>query len=309
MRIGVVMDAIENINTKKDSTFALLLEAMARHYEIYYFEQQDLLLRNAEAYGHARKLTVQDNTHDWYQWHGAQTIALATLNIIFMRKDPPFNAEYIYSTYILEQAERQGVRIVNKPQGLRDANEKLFTAWFPSCTPAFVVTRDRAILREFCLQYQEIILKPLDAMGGSSIFRVKFDDVNANVIYEMMTQGGMRTVMAQQFIPAIKQGDKRIILIDGKAFPHALVRIPAAGDWRGNLAVGAQGKVMPLTTRDLAICEQVGPVLRQHGLSLVGIDVIGDYLTEINVTSPTGIRELDHATNANISGLLFDTIC
>jgi glutathione synthase len=307
-KLGVVMDPIGSINYKKDSTLAMLLEATQRGWAIYYFEQKDLFLRDGAAFGKSKLLNVFADKNKWFQFGAEQDIPLASLDLILMRKDPPFDREYIYTTYILEQAARKGSLVMNNPQSLRDANEKLFTAWFPDCCPPTLVTRSYALLREFFLEHQDIICKPLDAMGGASIFHLKPNDPNASVVFETLTARETQFMMAQRFIPEITAGDKRILLINGEPIPFALARIPGQGDWRGNLAAGARGVAQPLTTRDRWICEQVGPTLREKGLYFVGIDVIGDFLTEINVTSPTCIRELDEQCQLNISAVLFDCL-
>ena len=307
-RLGVVMDPIETIHYKKDSTLAMLWEAEARGWEIYYFEQGNLFLRDAIPYGHARQLNVFRDPVKWYTFLGEKTMPLADLDVILMRKDPPFNEEYIYTTYILEHAEQLGVLVVNRARSLRDCNEKLFAATFPQCMPPTMVTQSIKLLTEFINEHKDIVCKPLNSMGGTSVFRVKENDVNANVIFDTLTNEGTCYIMAQKFIPDIKSGDKRILMVNGGPVLHSLARIPQGDDWRGNLAVGAKGVVQPLTERDRFICAQVGPVLRERGLYFVGLDVIGDYLTEVNVTSPTCIRELDEQTGSNISGLLFDVI-
>ena len=307
-KIGVVMDPIGSIHYKKDSTLAMLLEAATRGWTIYYFEQKDLFLRDGRALGKSRLLTVYADPARWFQFGASQDVALADLDLILMRKDPPFDREYIYTTYILEQAEQQGAFVMNKPQALRDANEKLFTAWFPACCPPTLVTRSMGLLREFFHEHQDIICKPLDGMGGTSIFHLLPGDPNASVVFETLTARETQYMMAQRFIPDIVAGDKRILLIDGEPVPFALARIPGKGEWRGNLAVGAQGVAQPLTARDRWICEQVGPTLRQKGLYFVGLDVIGDFLTEINVTSPTCIRELDEQCQLNIAATLLDCL-
>ena len=306
--LGVVMDPIGSISYKKDSTLAMLLEATQRGWTIYYFEQKDLFLRDGIAYGKSKLLNVFADDTQWFEFQTEQELPLASLQLILMRKDPPFDREYIYTTYILEQAEYQGVLVMNKPQSLRDANEKLFTTWFPACCPPTMVTRRQALLRDFFNEHKDIICKPLDAMGGASVFHLQPGDPNASVVFEMLTQHETRYMMAQRFIPEITAGDKRILLIDGEAVPFALARMPSANDWRGNLAAGARGRAQALTPRDRWICEQVGPVLRRKGLYFVGIDVIGNFLTEINVTSPTCIRELDEQCHLNISGQLFDCL-
>jgi glutathione synthase len=307
-RLGVVMDPIQQIHIEKDSTFALLLEAQRRGWEIYYFEPADLFLQQGVAYGRARHLTVKDDPQNGYQFKKEHTFPLAELATILMRKDPPFDVEYIYITYLLEFAELQGTLVVNKPQALRDANEKIFAARFPECCPETLVTREQKLLRDFITQHHQAVLKPLHSMGGGSIFLLGENDPNINVVIETLTGGGTHYIMAQRFIPEISQGDKRILLIDGEPIPYALARIPAAGEIRGNLAAGGRGVGVPLTERDYWICQQVGPTLRAMGLLFVGLDVIGDYLTEINVTSPTCIRQLDAQFNLNISANVFDSI-
>ncbi len=302
------MDPIGSITIKKDSTFAMLLEAQARGWPIHYMEQQSLFMRDGRSFAHMRPLKVEDNPEQWYELSDEITEPLARLDVILMRKDPPFDMDYINTTYLLELAETEDVLVVNKPQSLRDANEKLFTAWFPQCTPPTLVTAEPRGLREFLIEQTDIILKPLDAMGGASIFRLQQGDPNTNVVIETLTGHGRRLIMAQRFIPEINEGDRRILLIDGSPIDYALARIPAEGETRGNLAVGGQGIGVPLNDRDRWICEQVGPTLRDKGLLFTGIDVIGDYLTEINVTSPTCIRELDAIFKLNISAVLLDTI-
>ncbi len=308
LRIGVVMDAIESITPKKDSSLAMLLEATRRGAEIHYLQQADLKLLAGEALGNSRILNVRDDLSDWFTLGSEQEIRLGELDVILMRKDPPFDMEYIYSTYILERAELAGAMIVNRPQSLRDMNEKAYIAWFAECAPLTMVTRSMSEMRAFLLEHGRIVVKPLDGMGGKSIFVVVAGDNNANVIFETLTDNGNRYAMAQVFIPEISEGDKRILLIDGDPIPYALARIPTADDNRGNLVMGAVGKGLELSERDRWICARVGPVLRERGVIFAGIDVIGDYMTEINVTSPTGIRELDTAFDLNIAGTLFDAI-
>lgn len=292
-RLGVVMDPIATINVKKDTTFAILLAAQARGWTIDYFEPSDLYLVDGRACGRARPLTVRDDRRDWYTLGEAQDGPLAGLDVLLMRKDPPYDLEYLYTTLLLERAEVDGVRVVNRPQSLRDCNEKLFTAWFPQCCPPTLVTRDMLRMRAFVAEHGDAILKPLDGMGGAGIFRVRAGDANLNVITETLTERGRRTALAQRFIPEISAGDKRILMIDGEPVPYALARIPADGETRGNLAAGGRGVGQPLGERDRWICAQVGPELRRRGLRFVGLDVIGDWLTEINVTSPTCAREID----------------
>jgi glutathione synthase len=302
------MDPISAINIKKDSSFAMLLAAQAKGWSLYYMEQQDLFLHQGVVSAEMKPLRVFQNADKWFELEESQTRPLTDLDAILMRKDPPFDMEYIYSTYLLEQAKAGGVLIVNNPQSLRDANEKLYTAWFPQCCPPTLVSRKKHLIREFYQQHQDIILKPLDGMGGASIFRVKHDDPNFSVIIETLTDHGRKSVMAQKFIPEIIDGDKRILMINGEPVPYALARIPAEGETRGNLAAGGRAEGRPLTERDRWICQQVGPTLREKGLLFVGLDVIGDYLTEINVTSPTCIRELDSQFNLNIAAELMDCI-
>ncbi|MBL4638174.1 MAG: glutathione synthase [Proteobacteria bacterium] len=307
-KIGIVMDPISAITIKKDSSFAMLLAAQAKGWSLFYMEQQDLFLHKGTVSAEMRALTVEDNADNWFELGDTQTLALTELDAILMRKDPPFDMEYIYSTYLLEQAQAAGVLVVNHPQSLRDANEKLYTAWFPQCCPPTLVTRQSHLIRNFQQEHGDIILKPLDGMGGASIFRVKLDDPNTSVIIETLTEYGQKSVMAQKFIPEIVDGDKRILMINGEPVPYALARIPAKGETRGNLAAGGTAKGQPLTEHDRWICEQVGPALREKGLLFVGLDVIGNYLTEINVTSPTCIRELDKQFNLNIAGDLMNSI-
>lgn len=308
IRLGVIMDPIANISFAKDSTLAMLLAAQELGWELYYMEQKDLYLSSSKAYGKMQRLCVYHNPQHWFELKDETDTPLAFLDVILMRKDPPFDNEFVYSTYLLEQAERDGVLVVNKPQSLRDCNEKLFATLFPQCTPATLVSRRSDILQEFARQHRDTILKPLDGMGGSSIFRHREGDPNLSVILETLTNHGQQQIMAQQYIPAISQGDKRILMIDGEPVPYCLARIPAVGETRGNLAAGGRGEARPLSERDFWIAEQVGPELRKRGLLFVGLDVIGDYLTEINVTSPTCIREIDAAYQTNIGGKLMAKI-
>jgi len=308
LRVGMVMDPIASITPKKDSTLAMLLECERRGAEVHYLLQDDLKLSDGRALGHSRILSVRDDNDDWYSLGLAQEIALGELDVILMRKDPPFDMEYIYTSYILERAEHAGALVVNKPRALRDMNEKAYIAWFADCAPTTLITRSMDELRAFLADSGAIVVKPLDGMGGKSIFVVTSGDNNANVIFETLTDNGSRFAMAQIFIPEISEGDKRILLIDGKAVPYALARIPPADDHRGNLVMGATGKAIELGERDRWIADRVGAVLRANGVVFAGIDVIGDYLTEVNVTSPTGIRELDQAYGLNIAGTLFDAI-
>jgi glutathione synthase len=307
-RVGVVMDPIESITPKKDSTLAMLLEASKRGAEIHYMVQGDLRLEAGRALARTRLLEVFDDPGRWFELGDAQEIALGDLDFVLMRKDPPFDMEYIYTSYILERAELAGALVVNRPQALRDMNEKAYTAWFPDCAPLSLITRSMSDIRAFLEQHARIVVKPLDGMGGRSVFVIVAGDKNANVIIETITDNGRQFAVAQVFVPEISAGDKRILLVDGEPVPYALARVPTAQDYRGNLVMGAQGKGQPLSERDRFICSRVGPVLKEHGVLFAGIDVIGDWLTEINVTSPTGIRELDRQYGLNIAGLLFDAI-
>lgn len=308
IKLGIVMDPIKDINIKKDSSFAMLLAAQSRGYELFYMEMQDLALLQGEAWAKMRPLKVQEDPTDWYQLGEATDTPLKELDVILMRKDPPFDTEYIYATYMLERAEEAGVLIVNKPQSLRDANEKLFTAWFSQFTPTTLVSRDPQRLRAFHAQHGDVILKPLDGMGGTSIFRVKQDDPNLGVIIETLTDYGQNYAMAQVFIPEITKGDKRILVIDGEPVPYCLARIPKKGETRGNLAAGGSGVAQPLSESDWAIARALGPELKKRGLIFVGLDVIGDKLTEINVTSPTCIKEIEAAFDVNITVMLMNAI-
>ena len=307
-RLGIVMDPIESIAPKKDSSLAMLLEAERRGFELHYMQQRDLRVIDGHAHATTRLLEVADDTENWFREGSAHDLPLSELDVILMRKDPPFDMEYIYTTYILERAEVAGTLIVNRPQALRDMNEKAYTAWFAGCAPATLITRSMAQMKDFLGEHEKIVVKPLDGMGGKSIFVLTRGDNNANVILETLTDYGSRFAMAQTFIPEISEGDKRILLIDGEPIPYALARVPAADDYRGNLVMGATGEGRELSARDREICEKLGPVLREKGVIFCGIDVIGDFLTEINSTSPTGIRELDRLFDLNIAGVLFDAI-
>ena len=306
--LGVVMDPIASINFEKDTTLALLLAAQKHGYEIFYMEQADLYLDNSEPYAKMGRLKVYDHPEKWFDLEKSSPQHLSQLDVILMRKDPPFDSEFIYSTYILEAAERLGTLIVNRPQSLRDCNEKVFATHFPQCTPPLIVSRDQALLSAFLEDHEEVVYKPLDGMGGTSIFRVKRGDQNLNVILETLTADGKSTIMAQKYLPEITSGDKRILVVDGVVIPYCLARIPPKGEFRGNLAVGGTGLVKPLSERDLWIAEQVSPVLKEKGLIFVGLDVIGDYLTEINVTSPTCVREIDKLHNTAIGETLMEAI-
>jgi glutathione synthase len=308
IKLGIVMDPISAINIKKDSSFAMLLQAQSRGYQLHYMEMADLYLLEGQARARTRLLQVEQNPARWYEFQGEQDIALGDLDVILMRKDPPFDTEFIYATYILERAEDAGALIVNKPQSLRDANEKLYTSWFAEHTPKTLVSRDAARLKAFYQAEGDVILKPLDGMGGASIFRLKPQDPNVSVILETLTAHGTMYAMAQRYIPQIADGDKRVLVVNGEPVPYCLARIPASGETRGNLAAGGRGEARPLSDSDWAIARAVGPVLKAKGLIFVGLDIIGDKLTEINVTSPTCIREIEAAFAVSITGMLFDQI-
>ena len=307
------MDPLASINIKKDSSFAMMLAAQKIGWQIHTIYQSDLYTDNDKPMAHSRVTRVEDNPEHWFDFVSEQDIDLASLDVIIMRKDPPFDIEYIASTYILQLAEQLGTLVVNRPASLRDNNEKMFITRFPQCCTPFMVSRSKARLRDFVFQrYQEaqqdVILKPLDGMGGASIYRVNPEDPNLSVILETVSEHESRMVMAQQFIPEITDGDKRVLLIDSEAVPYALARVPAPGETRGNLAAGGSGIGMELSERDRWICQQVGPVLKQQGILFAGIDIIGDYLTEINITSPTCIRELDQIYSLDIAGDLMRCI-
>lgn len=307
-KLGIVMDPIGSIAPAKDSSLAMLLEAARRDFDLVYFEQRDLWLRRGEACGSGRPLEVFDDPEHWFELGDPGPMALGDLDVILMRKDPPFDMEYIYTTYLLERAELAGALVVNRPQALRDMNEKVFTAWFPELAPDTLVTRSMAAMRSFVSEHGTAVVKPLDGMGGRSIFVVRQGDNNANVIFETLTDSGRRFAMAQRFVPEITTGDKRILLVAGEPVSAALARIPSADDNRGNLVMGATAEGRELTERDLEICRQLGPRLLDHGVLFCGIDVIGDYLTEINSTSPTGIREIAKLCGVDAAERLFDAI-
>lgn len=308
VRLGIVMDPIEDIHFKKDSSLVMLLAAQARGWQIEYMELQDMYLDGGRAMACTRELSVRMDPENWYSFGASQERALGDLDVILMRKDPPVDREFLVTTYILEAAEQQGAFVVNPAATLRDCNEKLFATQFEDLTPPVLVSRSPDRFREFYARHGDIIMKPVDGMGGQSIFRVKENDFNLGVIIETLTGYGTRQAMAQKYIPEISQGDKRILMIDGEPVPYALARIPSKGENRGNLAAGGRGEGRELTVRDREICERVAPVIKDKGLVFVGLDVIGDYLTEINVTSPTCIRELDAAFGTDIAGLLMDAV-
>ncbi len=308
MKLGIVMDPIAGIKTAKDSSFAMLLAAQARDWEVHYMEMPDLYLRDSEARATMRPLAVRDDPADWYTLGDPDDVALDALDIILMRKDPPFDSQYLLATYILEQAERNGTLVMNRPHALRSANEKLFTLHVPQCIPPTIVTQHGQRIREFLDEHEDIIVKPPDGMGGHSVFRLRQGDPNTGVILETVTARNTRFAIAQTYLPAITDGDKRILVIDGEPVPYALARIPSGSDARANLAAGGSGKGVDLTERDAWICEQVRPLLKEYGIYFAGLDVIGDVLTEINVTSPTCIRELDRIYDLDIAGDLLERL-
>ncbi len=308
VKLGVVMDPIANITYKKDTSLAMLWAAQDRGWELHYMEQGDLYLRDGEARARMTPLEVFRDPARWYEAGETEDRPLADLDVILMRKDPPFDNEFIYTTYILEFAERQGTLVVNRCQGLRDSNEKVFATEFPQCCPPVLVSRDMQRLKAFHAEHGDVIFKPLDGMGGSNIFRVQPGDPNLSVILESLTGHGKQTVMGQKFIPAITEGDKRVLVVGGEVIPYCLARVPLVGETRGNLAAGGSGRPQPLSDRDRWIAEQVAPVLLQRGIIFAGLDIIGDYLTEINVTSPTCVREIDAGYGTDIAGSLMDCI-
>ncbi len=308
MKLGVIMDPIAGINIKKDSTFAMLLAAQHRGWELHYMEQNDLYIHENKVRATTQILSVKDDPASWYSFGKQCDIELPDLDAVLMRKDPPFDIEYIYTTYILQFAQAEGLLVINDPRGLRDVNEKMFINTFPNCIAPTLVTRNKTHLTEFVSQHKQAVFKPLEGMGGKSVFKINHEDPNTNVIIETLTHEQTRFVMAQKYIPEIKDGDKRILLINGEPVDYALARIPMSGETRGNLAAGGTGKGVELSDRDRWICQQVGPTLRDMGLLFVGLDVIGDYLTEVNVTSPTCIRELDAIYGINIGDQLMALI-
>jgi glutathione synthase len=308
LNIGVVMDPIADIKPYKDSTFAMMLEAQRRGHGLWYMESEDMEVREGVAVARMSTVEVRDNDDDWFTLGESIEKPLQDLSILLMRRDPPFNMDYVYITYMLDLAEAAGVLVVNRPQALRDANEKMFITRFPQCCVPMVISRQSAEIRKFVMETGLSVVKPLDGMGGESIFQVRPDDPNLNVILETITKNDTELVMAQNYIPEITQGDKRILVVDGEPVPYALARIPSEDDFRGNLAMGGTGVGVALTERDNWICEQVAPELKRRGILFAGLDVIGDWLTEVNVTSPTCIRELDAQYGLNIAGLMFDAL-
>jgi glutathione synthase len=308
-RLGVVMDPIGAINYAKDSTLALLLAAQARGFALAYLEMQDLLLRDGVPFGRLRALTVKADPQGWFSLGEAVLEPLSALDCLLMRKDPPFDMEYVYSTYILERAEGAGVLVINRPQGLRDMNEKVYTAWFPQCCAPTLITRDMHDMGAFLKEHGRIVVKPLDGMGGRSIFVLAEHDLNARVVFETLTGYGQRFAIVQRYLPEIAtSGDSRVLLIDGEPVPYALARMPSAHDHRGNLAAGATGVGRPLNERDRWLAGEIGPKLAAQGMLFVGLDVIGGFVTEINVTSPTGIRELEKQFPIHIGDSLMSAL-
>ncbi len=308
-RLAVLMDPIESINPAKDSTLAMMLAAQARDLELHYFGQRDLWVRDGTSMARLRPVTVRDDLRDWFTLGDPLVRPLSEMDVVLMRKDPPFDTEYIYTTYLLERAETAGTLVVNRPQGLRDMNEKVYTAWFPECCAPTLITRDMRDMAAFMAEHGRVVCKPLYGMGGRSIFVLDAGDKNANVVFETLTDYGQRYAIVQRYIPDIvSTGDTRILLVDGEPVEHALARIPPSGDNRGNLAAGAQGIGRPLNDRDRWLCSQIGPVMRERGMMFVGLDVIGGFVTEINVTSPTGIRELEKQFKVDIAGRFIDAV-
>ena len=308
MRLALILDPIEHIKTYKDTSFAIMREAAMRGHALYVLQQGDVVLQSGSVMGYARHLEMRPTDKVWYTLGEPTAETLSAFDAILMRKDPPFDMEYVFSTYLLELAETQGARVLNKPSSIRDYNEKLAIAKFPLFMAPTLVTRRMEMIRAFIAEHRDVIVKPLDGMGGAGVFRIIESDLNLNVILETITALGQRTIMAQRFIPEIVQGDKRILIIDGEVVPFALARIPKAGETRGNLAAGGRGVAQALSPRDREIAETLAPVLKTAGLFLVGLDVIGDYLTEVNVTSPTGMQEITAQSGFNVAGMLVDAL-
>jgi glutathione synthase len=308
MKIAFILDPLDSLKTYKDSSFAMMREATARAHRIYALMQEDVIWRSGQVTGFARELTLTGDKYDWYRAGDVVEQALSAFDAVIMRKDPPFDMEYVYSTYLLELAEAAGARVFNSPRAIRDNNEKMAIARFPQFTAPTLVTRSETLLRAFLAEHGDIILKPLDGMGGTSVFRLHQNDHNIGVVIETLTHYGRRTIMAQRYIPDIVRGDKRVLLIDGKPVPYCLARIPKAGETRGNLAAGGTGVAQPLSDHDREIAAAVGPALAAQGLLLVGLDVIGDYLTEVNVTSPTCFQEITDQSGFNVAGMMLDAL-
>ena len=308
MKIAFILDPLDSIKTYKDSSYAMMQEAASRGHSLFALQQEDLVLRDGQVLGYARDLALTTDAAHWYRAGERKATGMETFDAVMMRKDPPFDMEYIYSTYLLELAERQGAWVINNPRAVRDHNEKLAIARFPKFTVPTLVTREETLIREFLAEHGDIVVKPLDGMGGTSVFRLHRQDYNIGVIIETVTHFGRRTVMAQKFIPEIVKGDKRVLIIDGEPVPYCLARIPKQGETRGNLAAGGTGVAQPLSARDQEIARALGPELKAAGLLLVGLDVIGDYLTEVNVTSPTCMREIADQTGFNAAAMMIDAL-
>ena len=308
MKLAFILDPLDDIKTYKDSSYAMMQEAARRGHDLFVLQQEDILCRNGVVSGRAAAIQLTGAKTDWYALEARREVSLAAFDALLMRKDPPFDMEYVYSTYLLELAEGQGARVINRPRALRDYNEKFSITRFVSLTVPTLVTRLESELRAFLEAQADVVLKPLDGMGGASVFRLQRQDPNIGVVIETLTHYGRRTIMAQRYIPDIVDGDKRILLIDGEPVPYALARIPKAGETRGNLAAGARGVVRELSARDREIAQTVGPVLAREGMLLIGLDVIGDYLTEINVTSPTGMREIMDQSGFDVAGMMIDAV-
>ena len=308
MKLAFVVDPLDGFKIHKDTSFAIMREAQARGHTLYALQQEDLAWRGGKVLGNARKLQLTGEKPRWYRAEDPATTPLAEFDAVLMRKDPPFDMEYVYSTYLLELAEAAGAKVFNRPRAIRDWNEKMGVARFPQFAPPTVVTRRPDLIREFLAEHRDVILKPLDGMGGASVFRVRDDDHNLNVILETVTHHGGRTIMAQRYLPEIRDGDKRVLLIGGKPAPYCLARIPKPGETRGNLAAGGTGVARELSPRDREIAETLAPQLAKEGLLLVGLDVIGDHLTEVNVTSPTCFQEITDQSGFNVAGMMLDAL-
>ena len=308
MKLGVVMDPVESINFKKDSTLAMMLEAQSKNHQIFYITTNSLFIDSGIAYASSSEILLRDDPSDWFSLEEERVIRLKELDSILMRQDPPFNSDYIYNTYVLEMAQREGVNIFNDPRSLRDCNEKVFATEFPQCCTKHLVTSKKDLLTDFVIEHKDTVIKPLDGMGGASIFRLKSHDPNLNVILETITNHFAEKVMIQEYIPEIAEGDKRILVVNGEPMGAAIARIPAEGELRGNLAAGASAIARSLTERDMWICKEVGPSLVEKGLLLVGLDIIGDYLTEINVTSPTCFKEYKELCDIDVAKIFIESV-
>lgn len=311
MKLCFVMDPIESLQTKKDTTFALMLEAQKRGIEIYYLNVRQLYLAENQVSGMAFRLRIKDDPKNHFEYidEKPEDMPLNKFDAVLMRKDPPFDIAYLYATYLLELAEKSGCLILNRPSSIRDANEKLFTMWFSDCCPPTIVTSQKSLIKNFLAKHHKIVIKPLHSMGGQGVMVLNHDELNVNAAIELLTHQSKYPIMAQRYLaPILESGDKRILMIDGKPYPKAIARMPAGDDFRGNLASGAKGKAYELNSRDEWLCQQVGPTLKAKGLFFVGLDVIGDYITEINVTSPTGVREIDALFGVNVAAVILDNL-